>query len=80
MDFLRLLRLGERARRKEQSAKRKAGQANGFDFFTIACCLLPNACSHLITMPAVLLLLVGGCPTESTRAPKPPLLFPCLSL
>jgi hypothetical protein len=46
----RLLRLSGRGKRKEESAKR---ETEDLPVFTIAYCLLPNACFHRITLSAM---------------------------
>src|SRR5437773_5729901 len=45
----RLLRLSRNAKREEQSAKRDTEE---FRVFTVACCLVPHACFHRITLSA----------------------------
>src|SRR5262245_37724028 len=49
-NFLRLLRLGSCGMRNEHGAK---SEAKDVGFLTIACCLVPNACFHLITLSAL---------------------------
>src|SRR5262249_50640164 len=46
---LRLLRLRRKAKREEQSAK---SRGNEFGLLTLACCLAPRVCFHLITLSA----------------------------
>src|SRR5262249_37567463 len=49
-DFLRLLRLGWKAKRKEHGEKSKTKDTG---LFTTPCCRVPVACFHLITLSAL---------------------------